>query len=342
MILCRHWAVGIFLWLGCAVAVPVAAQQVFRVMEYNVENLFDCTHDSLKNDREFLPDGLRRWTYRRYTEKLGRIAQVIWSVADGGEVPAIVGLCEVENGRCLEDLVSRSPLQAAGYRYVLTDSPDLRGIDVALLYHPQQFRCLSVQSVRIPLTGKGCRPTRDLLHVCGRMMATGDTLDVLVCHLPSRLGGVRKTRPFRLQAARRLRQVADSVAACRMQPRLLLMGDFNDTPGSRTLAEVLDASAAANGAGTLIDLMEGQLPGTYCYRGHWEIIDHLIVNGTLQGDAPGWRVVPSSVRIVDAPFLLEEDDTYGGVRPFRTYRGFRYAGGYSDHLPIVAEFQTYE
>lgn len=333
---------SLFLALCCVAAVPAAAQQVFRVMAYNVENLFDCAHDSLKNDQEFLPDGLRRWNYRRYTEKLGRIAQVVWSVADGGEVPALVGLCEVENERCLEDLVRRSPLRAVGYQYALTDSPDLRGIDVALLYHPQQFRCVSVQSVRISFSGKGHRPTRDLLHVCGRVMPTGDTLDVVVCHLPSKLGGARKTRPFRLQAARRLRQLADSVAACRVQPRLLLMGDFNDVPGSQTLAEILGAAGETSTAGLLVDLMEGRLPGTYCYRGCWEVIDHLIINKALQTANAGWRVVPSSVRIVDAPFLLEEDDTYGGMRPFRTYRGIRYAGGYSDHLPIMAEFITNE
>ena len=156
------------------------AQQIrFRVVSWNVENLFDIHHDSLKNDREFLPDALRHWNYTRYKKKLTDMARVITAVGEW-EPPALVGLCEVENDTVLRDLTRRSPLKELNYRYVMTDSPDLRGIDVALLYQRDLFKLLSFRSVSIPPL-KQFRPTRDLLHVSG-LLLTGDTLDVFVCH----------------------------------------------------------------------------------------------------------------------------------------------------------------
>ena len=168
------------------------AQQIrFRVVSWNVENLFDIHHDSLKNDREFLPDALRHWNYTRYKKKLTDMARVITAVGEW-EPPALVGLCEVENDTVLRDLTRRSPLKELNYRYVMTDSPDLRGIDVALLYQRDLFKLLSFRSVSIPPL-KQFRPTRDLLHVSG-LLLTGDTLDVFVCHLPSRSGGAKRIR----------------------------------------------------------------------------------------------------------------------------------------------------
>ena len=126
------------------------AQQIrFRVVSWNVENLFDIHHDSLKNDREFLPDALRHWNYTRYKKKLTDMARVITAVGEW-EPPALVGLCEVENDTVLRDLTRRSPLKELNYRYVMTDSPDLRGIDVALLYQRDLFKLLSFRSVSIP------------------------------------------------------------------------------------------------------------------------------------------------------------------------------------------------
>lgn len=158
-------------------------------MEYNVENLFDCRHDSLKQDEEFLPGSLRGWNHVRYGEKLENIARVILAA----EIPDLVGLCEVENEYCVKGLAAHSSLRGAGYKYAMTDSPDERGIDVALLYQSDTFRHLYTQSVRIPNEEVGRRPTRDILHVAGRMVS-GDTLDVFVCHLPSRSGGEKENR----------------------------------------------------------------------------------------------------------------------------------------------------
>ena len=185
---------------------------LFTFVELNCENLFDCQHDSLKNDTEFLPDGAYHWTRTRYWQKLDRIGQTILSCgeqqvanqqsaksqvakrkvrgANNGkswQLPDMVALCEVENDSVLRDLTRRSLLRNARYEYVMTDSPDERGIDVALMYSPYSFRLIESHSVRVKPV-KGMRPTRDILYASG-VTASGDTLHVIVAHLPSRRGG---------------------------------------------------------------------------------------------------------------------------------------------------------
>ena len=204
----------------------------FRVMSWNVENLFDTHHDTLKNDNEFLPDAIRHWNYTKYKKKLADIARVITAVGEWNP-PALVGLCEVENDSVLRDLTQRSPLKELNYRYVMTNSPDLRGIDVALLYQRDLFKLISFHSIPIP-SFKQHRPTRDLLHVSG-LLLTGDTLDVIVCHLPSRSGGAKESEPYRLHAARILRTEADSLLSIRLHPQLIIMvGVAAETALTRT------------------------------------------------------------------------------------------------------------
>ena len=296
------------------------AQESFRVMFWNVENLFDTKDDPHKNDNEFLPDAARHWNFFRYRDKLKNLAKGI--IASGDEyIPDLVGLCEVENDSCIYDLVKRSPLREAGYRYVMTDSPDQRGIDVALLYQRGSFRLLQHQSIRIPYEQVERGPTRDILHVIGQVVS-GDTLDVIVCHMPSRSGGQLESEPYRLFTARKLRQVADSLMDVRMNPYLVIMGDFNDYPTNRSLKEVLC------GDDKLRNLMKGMKGGTYRYRGEWGILDQFLVSE---------NVSVRGVEILRHPFLLEEDEKYGGEKPFRTYNGMKYQGGYSDHLPIALD-----
>ena len=314
------------------------AQEPFRVIHYNVENLFDCRHDSLKHDEEFLPQAVRAWTWKKYHDKVTKIAKVILAASDG-QVPDLVGLSEVENTYCLDGLTKYSPLRDAAYRYVMTDSPDERGIDVALLYQPATFRLLDVQRIRIPSARIRRKPTRDLLHVSGRVVS-GDTLDVFVCHLPSRSGGVRQSEPHRLLVADVLRQAVDSVSSVRQHPYLIIMGDFNDYPSSRSVSEVLgakrvpDAGISPSG---LYNLMAGKKGGTYRYRGEWGMLDQFIVSGTLLSPSFALRTGADKARLLAFPFLLEEDEQYGGDTPFRTYKGMRYHGGYSDHLPICLD-----
>lgn len=176
-------AVTILFFVICSWNAPAQENIRFRVACWNTENLFDTHHDSLKNDYEFFPNAMRHWNYNRYKKKLSDIARVITAIGEWN-APALIGLCEVENDTVLRDLTHRSPLQELDYRYVMTDSPDLRGIDVALLYQRDLFKLLSSRSISIPVFRQH-RPTRDLLHVNG-LLLTGDTLDVFVCHLPSR------------------------------------------------------------------------------------------------------------------------------------------------------------
>lgn len=324
-------------WLG----LQVRAEQPFRVMHYNVENLFDCRHDSLKQDEEFLPQAVRAWTWKKYHDKVTKIAKVILA-ASGEQVPDLVGLCEVENAYCLDGLTKYSPLRDAAYKYVMTDSPDKRGIDVALLYQPATFRLLGAQSISIPSARIGRKPTRDILHVSGRV-ASGDTLDVFVCHFPSRSGGTRQSEPYRALVAGILRHTADSVVAARSHPYLIIMGDFNDGPSSRSVSEVLGARQVDEAEvlpASLYNLMTGKKPGTYRYRGEWETLDQFIVGGGMLQPSASLHTGTEKARILDFPFLLEEDEQYGGVTPFRTYKGMRYHGGYSDHLPVCLDIEV--
>lgn len=314
----------------------------FQVMSWNVENLFDTRHDSLKNDREFLPEALRHWHYGRYKKKLNDVARVITAIG-GWTPPALVGLCEVENDSVLRDLTRYSSLKEHNYRYVMTNSPDERGIDVALLYQRDRFKLLSHRSIRIGTFSKRSRPTRDILQVSG-LLLTGDTLDVLVCHLPSRSDGVKESEPYRLFVARKLRLQADSLMAARRQPNLIMMGDFNDYPGSPSIARILEAVAPPSNPAPckLYHLLARKALsrdfGSYKYRGEWGLLDHLIVSGTLLDVSGDFFTDETKADVARLPFLLTKDEKHGELQPFRTYYGMKYQGGYSDHLPIYADF----
>lgn len=328
----------------CLHLTAIAAQEQipFRVMCWNVENLFDTRHDSLKNDYEFLPDALRHWHYGRYKKKLNNVARVITAVGEWTP-PVLVGLCEVENDSVLRDLTYYSPLKEHGYRYVMTNSPDERGIDVALLYQRDRFKLLSHRSISIGTFSKQSRPTRDILHVSG-LLQTGDTLDVFVVHFPSRSGGAKLSEPYRLFVAQKLRTVADSLLATRQSPKLIIMGDLNDYPNNNSVNNILGAVAPPPHAtpSKLYHLLARKAQkrefGSYKYRGEWGLLDHLIVSGTLLDTSSRIHTNDEKADVARLPFLLIEDDKYGGMQPFRTYYGMKYQAGYSDHLPVYVDF----
>lgn len=338
------------LFLPEALTMPHAQTQrdtlSFRVMSYNVENLFDCRHDSLKNDQEYLPDAIRRWNRTKYKKKLDAVARVITAVG-GWQPPALVALCEVENDSVLRDLTRYSALREAGYRYVMTQAADERGIDVALLYQRHLFRLLSSQSITVPKPNSKSRPTRDILHVCGQLL-NRDTLDVFVCHFPSRMEGAKASEPYRLLAAQTLKEATDSLFRLRFRPQILIMGDFNDYPGNRSIATVLQASAPplqqATERSTLYHLLSRKAAsrkqyGSYKYQGEWGLLDHIIVSGLLLHPDASLFTSESQAHVALFPFLLTRDRKYGGECPFRTYHGMKYQGGYSDHLPVWTEFR---
>lgn len=339
-----------FLLLSCRLTGQAQAESgdslVFRVASYNVENLFDCRHDTLHDDYEFLPDATRHWTYSKYKKKLDNLARVITALG-GWTPPALVALCEVENDSVLTDLTRYSVLRNHDYRYILTHSDDLRGIDVALLYQRALFKPIHQQSLRVEKPRKNDRPTRDILYVSG-LLLNGDTLDVLVGHFPSRRGGAKQSAPYREKAALCIKAVADSLFRIRKRAQILVMGDFNDYPHSRLVRETLQAELSPLSP-TLPDerklyhllarqAAEAKHTGSYKYQGAWQWLDHILVSGSLLlQDAP-LHTSEQRAGVFAPPFLLTEDPKYGGMQPFRTYYGMKYQGGYSDHLPMYAEF----
>lgn len=304
----------------------VMAQRQLHLLSFNCENAFDTRHDEGKNDFEYNEDGFRRWNMNRMYRKLDGIAKVI-AAADTVNPVGLVGLCEVENDSVLDYLTRKTPLKYLGYKYVVTDSEDARGVDVALLYSSFVFRPFSVEFVRPKHVGS---PTRDILHV-GGCTSSGDTLDVYVVHLPSKLGGKEGEKKSR-QVAEGLRTHVDSVMTVRHDGKVVIMGDFNTeykSPLFRNVLKVDDFwSSASLDKKTLYDVTVGKCPrgyGSYKYRGVWSIIDHILVSGNVS-------VVDSGVLV--SPFLLENDDKFGGKKPRRTYVGYKYNGGISDHLPV--------
>lgn len=306
-------------------------------VELNCENLFDTVHDSLKNDMEYTPGSEYHWTNTRYWKKLNDIAKEI--IALGGDenqpslatsqwqLPDFVAMCEVENDSVMVALTKRSLLRHARYEYLMTQSPDERGIDVALMYSPASFRPIRSYSIRIKQL-PGTRPTRDILYASG-LLVSDDTLHIFVVHAPSRRGGEVASRPYRLQVANQLASAVDSIYALNAHAHVMVTGDFNDYSDSPALDSLyrhrlVNISADAMG--------RNGAKGTYRYHGEWRSLDQMLCS-------PALAACKEDCKIGDLRFLLEEDEKYGGMKPFRTYIGPKYKGGYSDHLPLVARFR---
>lgn len=324
------------------ITLPVSAQLDFRVMSYNVENLFDTIDNPDKNDNDFLPTGNRHWTRGRYYHKLQQIAKVI-SAAGEWSTPALVGLCEVENDSVLIHLLNRTPLKMQHYDYCMTHGSDTRGINTALLYQRDKFGYIGHQEHPVVFTRKQHKHTRNILHVWGKVL-TLDTLDVFVCHLPSRYGGEKESEADRFDAARTLRNICDSLMQIRMTPQLLIMGDFNDTPENSSITHILSALPVCTAPDrySLYNLFADRhmlnFPGTHKYQGEWSQLDQIIVSGNLIRKESRMHVIPGSYRIFTPGFLFTKDKTWHGKRPARSYYGFKYEGGYSDHLPLITDF----
>ncbi|MDR2927388.1 MAG: hypothetical protein LBV41_04200 [Cytophagaceae bacterium] len=307
---------------------------IARIMFYNVENLFDVYDDSLKNDNEFLPAGERQWTYKRMMQKFASISHVILN-AGGWNMPVIVGLCEVENRWVLSALLRETGLETLGYRVVHHDSPDERGIDAALIYNSARFNVIASRPCAINL-GKGERPTRDILYVKGILQQT-DTLHILVNHWSSRLGGTVASRPKREKAAAVLKSVCDSIVVNCPCANIIMMGDFNEEPESDIMTNIVKSGSVDAGLPFInLGLYANGNDGTLKYQHTWTVFDQIMVSRTLTESMRVGLKQPVQ-QIIALPFLLEADPVYGGQRTARTYTGFKYAGGFSDHLPVMIE-----
>ena len=294
--------------LSCSAA---AAQE--RVMFWNLENFFDYRNDSTSvSDAEFSSFGARRWNKKRFYAKCNAVAKtILWA-----GVPDVVGFAEVENGFVLRRLVQATALRKTDYRIVHFDSPDPRGIDVALLYRQSRCRLLDARPCHIYGADSSVLATRDILMA--HFIGPGGDFAVLVNHHPSKYGG-EASAPRRQLAVERLAALADSLLNAGVL-RVVAMGDFNDTPDS----PIYSTLSLFNLALPLHNSGEG----TIKYEGRWELIDLFFVSPALHG---------AQMTVLKPPFLLTPDGA--GQKPLRTYSGPRYLGGVSDHLPVLINLQ---
>ncbi len=306
--------------LACFALLTLYAEPL-RVVSYNVENLFHPKHDTIwepnpdpslqrrenfieKDDYDWTPEGERRWSYTRYYRKVENIARVLTNIGEWDGVD-IVGLQEVENALCVKRLCYT--LRHGEYDFVHYESPDPRGIDVALIYKKARIDTLCTRAISIPQL-----PTRDILYV-EALADKKDTLHLFVCHLPSQRGGAAESEWKRNAAKAVLQGAIDSVYAAYPNAKIIVMGDFNGAPKE-------DLRGVKN--------RMKELKGTHKYQGRWTCLDHFYTSPSLDS--------LSRAEIYNAAWIQEPDEKYLDLKPKRTYNGFQYQkDGFSDHLPIV-------
>ncbi len=315
------------------------AREVAVIGFYNLENLFDTIDTPDIRDEEFTPHGGRGWDTERYLEKQAHMARVIADIGTQvSPVGAIVlGISEVENRKVLEDLVAQPVLADRHYQIVHFDSPDERGIDVALLYQARYFQPFYSKVYPLYLTHSDGSTdyTRDLLVVSGTLL--GDTIHLLVNHWPSRSGGEQASRHKRIKAAKQVKHVVDSICAVQPTARIIIMGDLNDDPVSPSVRQVLhpvSKKRLAKGCtlyNPMFDLYRRGF-GTLAWRDTWNLFDQMIVSGNLvHPPDTGFRF--HTAHIFKKKYLVQQSGRYKGY-PLRTFAGGAYLGGYSDHFPV--------
>ncbi len=315
---------------------------IVRVMFYNVENLFDTLDDPHINDNEFLPESSKHWTKYRYWNKLEHIAKVIMNLGQW-HTPALIGLAEIENKSVLDDLVHQYALRNFDYRIIHRESPDHRGIDVALLYRKDIFKPVDIKFIPIHFPFDEEMKTRDILYASGKLGT--DTIHVFVNHWPSRYGGSIASRPKRDYVASVLRKQIDSLDRIYKTPNILIMGDFNDDPEDHSISAVLQAAHDTLGLSNQslfnpMYNMHSKGEGTLKYHGYWNLFDQIIVSGIMLKKSNSLSTKPAMVHIFNAPWLMEADTKYPGKFPLRTYAGSQYLGGFSDHLPVYIDINV--
>jgi predicted extracellular nuclease len=309
----------------------------FRVMFYNTENLFDIVDDTITDDEDFTPAGNLHWTYKRYLTKLRNTYKVIVAVG-AWQPPDVVGLCEIENRKVLNDLIHQTPLARYPYRLVHEESPDRRGIDAALLYNAETVRFIMSKNYRIRKSGL---LTRDILYF--KALLGTDTCHFLVNHWPSRSQGQLNSERNRFTTAGLLKHITDSLFMHSASAKIVIMGDFNDEPSDESLTEYLKTEADLNKStgnslyNVTVVPASGAVKGTLKYQGKWSVFDQMIVSGNLIKTKKGLTAGEDLCRVFMKPYLLTEDKVYEGYKPYRTYNGFNYQGGFSDHLPVYMD-----
>lgn len=313
-----------------------------RIMFYNVENLFDPFDDSLTSDEEFTETGERHWTWYKFQDKLSHVYKTILA-AGNPFPPSIIGLCEIENRFVLNQLVYETALSKFDYRIVHEESPDRRGIDVALIFNPKKFELISHKAITVSFPFAPESTTRDILYVKGKVFGE-DTIHVFVNHWPSRWGGQMATDPKRQYVAELLKKHTDSLFLTEDDPNIIIMGDFNDEPFDKSIKshlQALDLSDSSNLVNLMLPLISNENAGTHKYQSNWGILDQFIVSKFLLLPQHSLHISPNKAHIFNASFLIEKDEKYLGFKPNRTFIGYKYHGGFSDHLPILLDIYKF-
>ena len=314
----------------------------WTVMFYNVENLFDTLNTPDKMDEEFTPGSEKIWNQERYEKKLDDIARVIQSM-NPSELPEIIGLCEVENKEVLQDLVRTDALRKGNYGIVHIESPDIRGIDVALLYRTEEFTVTEKKALTVVFPFDSTETTRDILYVKGQTNYN-ETLHLFVNHWSSRSDGQRETEPKRIFAAVALRKEIDMLLNRDDNAKIVIMGDFNDEPTNNSIFGMLMANNKKKNASgrdlfnLMYDMHNETNTGTYNFRGTWNMLDQIIISQALLSPKSGLRTNYDSGKIFSAEWMMYNDERLGQKVPSRTYGGPNYYGGVSDHLPVYVTF----
>lgn len=324
----------------CAYSQPNAKKdgkryQMFGVAFYNLENLFDTINNNGKYDLEFSPAGSHRWDGNKYWSKIKNLSYAISQMTTNATPmgPAVIGVSEIENITVLQDLVKADAIKNWNLQVVHHDSPDARGVDVGLLYNPRFFHVINVTNHRLVVPELPKFKTRDQMCVVG--LLGGSRVAIIVNHWPSRRGGEKESSWLREAAASLSREIADSLYKVDPKMGVIVMGDLNDDPHNKSVAEVLGAQKSIKNVPDMgfynpfwEKLDKGF--GSYIYRGSWDLFDQIVLNGNLVNGTSGLKYQGADV--LNKPFLLQDDGQYKGY-PKRTFSGGVWLNGYSDHLP---------
>ena len=302
---------------------------------YNLENLFDLVNDKHTNDNDFLSTSVKKWTPKRYKNKLRKLGFAISNIGrrETGKHPALVGLAEVENAKVIEDLIDSKHLEDYNYSYVHYDSLDERGIDVALIYDTEAFEVLHSETFTILLTDEdgSLDYTRDILLVSG--LLDGENVHVIANHWSSRREGEKETEHKRMASSTKVGDIISSLRLKNEAAKIIIIGDFNDDPHSNSIKRLVEGFDLFNPMETLRSFNRG----TTKHNRQWNLFDQILISTNFFKTSDNLFEY-SSANIFDEDFLKLFNGKYKGS-PFRTYVGKRYKGGYSDHFPVYAIFK---
>ena len=326
-----------FLFSSLNVCAQEKQYKIATVAFYNLENLFDTIDTPDKNDFEYTPEGGKNWNTPKYLSKQKNMSTVIAQIgADLTKTaPAILGVSEIENRSVLEDLVKTPALKKYNYQIIHYESPDRRGIDVALLYQPTIFKVSETRSATLKIEGMDDFYTRDQLVVSGHL--DGEKIHFMVNHWPSRSGGEKRSKPLRNAAADLTRSLVDSIFNVEPDAKIIIMGDLNDDPNNESLLKHLEANKAIEKTkekelfNTTYPLFQ-QGVGTLAYRDKWNLFDQMVISYSLLGDDKS-TFKHFKTMVFNKEFLKQESGRYKGY-PLRTHAGGVYKNGYSDHFPV--------